>query len=66
MNLLALIPEKYKPTVDLVVGQVPYLKCVLDGHTPIPLIRTVAKNNDGVKQMRLCLRCHLAYWEEPS
>jgi len=68
MNLLSFLPAQYKPMADLIIGQIPFLKCVLEGHNPLPLVagkRTI-RNDEGVKQLRLCQHCHLAYWEEPS
>jgi hypothetical protein len=65
--MLNFIPEKQRAVVDLVIEQVPFLKCALEGHDPLPLVagRKVARNDEGVKQVRCCKRCNLCYWEEP-
>ena len=68
MNLLSLLPASYKPMADLIISQIPFLKCVLEGHKPLPIMagRKTTRNDEGVKQLRFCMHCHLAYWEEPS
>lgn len=64
MNLLSLLPEKYQPTADLIIGAVPFLKCALEGHAPVPNV-TLPLTTEGVRRTgRLCTRCNLVYWEQ--
>jgi len=63
MNLLSLIPESYRGVVNLVMSQVPIVKCAIDGHEPVANVSIPLTTEGVTRSGRLCLRCKLVYWE---